>query len=233
MRNVAVRPAFPEPARRELFCFFGLAGVLFTVLAANVSRGGVADILDRHVELAFLSMTHPALTPLMFAISWLGSAGCIYAGMLMAVILIYRYERAWLLTLLIAASAHDRLAIFLKAMVHRERPHPPHPMLVLNDYSFPSGHVLAATLFYGWLAIYAAYHIRSIRWRLAAIAGCCGVIALVAVSRMYLEVHYFSDVMAGAISGAAWLAVSIALVSECRTRMFKSSYAHRFEITHF
>jgi membrane-associated phospholipid phosphatase len=216
---VAVRPTFPEPAIKEVSCLLGLAGVLFSLLAASVSHVGVADTLDRHVEVAFLALAHPALTPLMFALSWLGSGGCVYGVLLAGVILVYRYERAWLLTLLISTTAHDRLTIFFKALVHRERPHPLHPILVLTDYSFPSGHVLAATLFYGWLGIYAAYHIRSTRWRAAALAACGGVIALVAVSRMYLEVHYLSDVMAGALLGTAWIAMSITLVSQCRPKM--------------
>src|SRR5262249_3727447 len=128
-----------------------------------------------------------------------------------------RHERTWLLTFVLAAGSHDRVTILLKALVHRPRPHIEHPLMILNDYSFPSGHVLAASLIYGWLATYPVYRIRSSHERIAVVSGCVLVIVLVGVSRMYLQVHYLSDVLAGGITGAACLLVSIAFAGEFRS----------------
>jgi membrane-associated phospholipid phosphatase len=208
---------FPEPALADVLCFLAIMGAAFAFLAASGVAGGMADHLDRQVELEFLPLINVPLTQLMLAFSWLGAAGCLYTGVVAGVILIYRWERTWLLTLVIAAGAHDRLTIVLKTLFHRDRPHPVHPLILMTDYSFPSGHVLAATLLYGWLAMYAAYHIRDQRQRAAAIVGCCSLIALVGMSRMYLQVHYLSDVLAGGITGAAWLAVSMTTAHQCRS----------------
>ena len=65
----------------------------------------------------------------------------------------------------------------------------------LLDYSFPSGHAMAITCLYG-LFIYYLYHSK-LKYRKLLISGCIIIILFVTLSRIYLGVHYFSDVFGG------------------------------------
>ncbi|WP_395406963.1 phosphatase PAP2 family protein [Pseudoduganella sp. UC29_106] len=88
------------------------------------------------------------------------------------------------------------------------------PLLTLATYSFPSGHTVAATLFYGLLACYLV--MRGRRW--LPVAGATLMVLLVACSRMYLGVHYLSDVLAAVAEGVAWLAICVTGMSTWRRR---------------
>jgi undecaprenyl-diphosphatase len=99
----------------------------------------------------------------------------------------------------------------------RQRPHFVDPLLTLTTYSFPSGHTLMATVFYGTLCVLIASHVRW-RWRALAIAVTSFMILLVGVSRIYLGAHYLSDVLAAIAEGLAWLAFSLIAVGELERR---------------
>jgi undecaprenyl-diphosphatase len=76
--------------------------------------------------------------------------------------------------------------------------------------SFPSGHAMSATIAYGTVAYLAArlQRKRLARWITLVIAGL--LIALICASRLYLGVHYPSDVLAGVVMGLAWTAFCMA-----------------------
>ena len=123
----------------------------------------------------------------------------------------------WLLTLLMAVPGGMLLNVLLKSVFQRARPHFDDPLLILDSYSFPSGHTVAATLFYGVLAAYLI-SLPGMRWgrRLAAALSAVLMVALVALSRVYLGVHYLSDVLAGAAEGCAWLTVCVTASASLR-----------------
>jgi undecaprenyl-diphosphatase len=218
LRRLAPKnPDFPDIQPIQLLGVLSVAAASVALLAANISIGGLVDWVDHRVQIAFMRIMSAPLTSVMETISWFGGRGSVYAAILICLILLLRHEWTWCLTLALAAGSHDRLTVLLKALVHRPRPHLEHPLVVITDYSFPSGHVLAATLIYGWLAIYALYHLRRNSQRIVSIGSCILVIILVGVSRMYLQVHYFTDVLAGGIIGAACLFAAITFAGEFRS----------------
>jgi membrane-associated phospholipid phosphatase len=90
------------------------------------------------------------------------------------------------------------------------------PILRLETWSFPSGHSSGALMIYGMLAYLLARAIPS-RWIHDAIAVAAAfLIALIGLSRMYLGVHYFSDVIGGYAAGIVWLAACISGVEVVR-----------------
>ena len=88
-----------------------------------------------------------------------------------------------------------------------ERPRPtigPH-LAQFTGFSYPSGHALAATATFGMLALIAHCYVRQRHGRIAIHFVCWALAGLVAISRVYLGVHYPSDVIGGVLLGSAWV----------------------------
>jgi undecaprenyl-diphosphatase len=90
----------------------------------------------------------------------------------------------------------------VKVLIARERPQVKHPVVERpTSYSFPSGHALSSAAIYGVLALVAARHLAR-RWqRVVLVGGAVLLATLIGFSRMYLQVHYGSDVIAGFAAG--------------------------------
>jgi undecaprenyl-diphosphatase len=91
-----------------------------------------------------------------------------------------------------------------KGLVRRDRPAPTNPVeQVPSSYSFPSGHALESTATYGTLALLAARGRTSRGARWVLIGGSMFLVGLIGFSRVYLSVHYMSDVIGGWAAGWA------------------------------
>jgi undecaprenyl-diphosphatase len=106
----------------------------------------------------------------------------------------------------------------LKRLIQRGRPVFDDPLSTLATYSFPSGHAMASTVFYGLLAIYASVNARQRYAAHVAIGGAVLMVGLVSFSRVYLGLHYLSDVMGGISEGIAWLALALIALHCIRRR---------------
>jgi membrane-associated phospholipid phosphatase len=100
-----------------------------------------------------------------------------------------------------------------KSFVERARPEALFWVDPLNSFSFPSGHAALSTAFYGFLAVYLYRTVRSRSYRLLAVGSCVLLAALISLSRLVLNVHYFTDIIAGALLGLFWLSVVFMLPS--------------------
>ena len=143
-------------------------------------------------------------------ISALGLAFALYLG--------WRREGYWLLALLLVLPGGMLLNLLLKQVFQRGRPILDEPLPGLASYSFPSGHVTGATLLYGVLAVFLATQTPKPGRRVTVYSTACLIVLLVAVTRVYLGAHYFSDVVAAAAWGTAWLVLCLVLVGELRRR---------------
>lgn len=98
----------------------------------------------------------------------------------------------------------------VKAAVHRSRPEYGAPFLSDQSFSFPSGHAMASIVGMGMLLyVLGRFWHPGRAWRLGSITAGIAVVVLVGVSRIYLGVHYPSDVLGGYAAGAAWMAVCV------------------------
>lgn len=106
----------------------------------------------------------------------------------------------------------------LKELFQRARP--TNQIIEAHGYSLPSGHAFASTVFYGMM-VYLVWRLTDRTWVrvLATVLG-AGIILAVGLSRVYLNVHFLTDVLAGWVAGLAWLIASLLLVDivERRTR---------------
>lgn len=195
-----------------------MAAAMFeTIAGAAVGPGARLAAFDVHVSQWLHARASEPWTTLMLAVSHLHSvAGIAFLTLLFAWLLWRRQAHYWLLTLLLSVPPGMVLNVLLKLNYQRVRPHFDAPLLTLPTYSFPSGHTLAATVFYGVLACYLWSQARGAAQRVALVAGTVLMVALVAFSRVYLGVHYLTDVLAAVAEGLGWLAICVTAVSSLR-----------------
>jgi undecaprenyl-diphosphatase len=91
----------------------------------------------------------------------------------------------------------------LKALFQRGRPEPLAGFIAAQQFSFPSGHAMVAAAFYSYLA-YLSWGLVHSWWRAVLVAGLIALVLLIGLARLYLEVHYLSDVIAGYLAGWLW-----------------------------
>lgn len=145
-------------------------------------------------------------------ITFFGGPAVIFVGAAVASALLYRRRLvlgALLLPLVVVGA--ELLNTILKLAF--QRPRPEVAFVHLETYSFPSGHAMMSAAAYGAIAYLAWGRVRTRRGRAALLAGTVAWVALICFSRLYLGMHYLSDVLAGAAGGVFWLAVSVALVT--------------------
>jgi membrane-associated phospholipid phosphatase len=157
------------------------------------------------------ALTHPGFVTGMQLTSDFGSAAVwvVVLG-LVAAWLLRRGSARFALFVVVTAAGSSLVNVAVKAAVHRLRPVLSDPVARAHGLSFPSAHAQAAIVGYGVLLV-VFLPIRSRWWRACAVGF--GVLAVVAIgfSRIALGVHYVSDVWAGFVLGAAWLAAMAAL----------------------
>jgi undecaprenyl-diphosphatase len=139
-----------------------------------------------------------------------------------AVALWLLWRRRWFLlaTLVLGAAGGKLLELALKATIHRHRPSEAAAVLSSHTYSFPSGHAMHATVCYTLVAFVLATALKwpvRVRARWYAAAGFVAV--AVAFSRMYLGMHFPSDVLGGLIAGVAWVVLCMAVIHVARRRL--------------
>jgi undecaprenyl-diphosphatase len=193
------------------------AAWLFGSIAEEVVEADAITRLDLVVANWLHAHATVAVTQVMLVVTHLHSVfGIIVAGCLLGLYFYRKKAHYWLLTLAVALPGGMLLNVLLKYAFQRARPTFDTPLLTLTTYSFPSGHTAAATLFYGTLA---AYLICSTRvWSERAVVTIVAVLAVVLVgfSRMYLGVHFLSDVLAAVAASSTWLVVCITASSTLR-----------------
>jgi len=156
--------------------------------------------------------SNPGSDKIMIAISDIGF-GTSYIVMVGTAFLMLIYLKRWreIGASAICLAGGTILSFLLKTLFHRTRPES-FFVVSATGFSFPSGHALASICFYGMAAFLIMRSIASWRWRLAFAALAVIISVAVGVSRIYLGVHYPSDVIAGYAAGSMWLAFCISLL---------------------
>jgi len=148
----------------------------------------------------------PFRTTLMFTLTQLASTRFVLVmTLLLAAVLALRKSGYWLGRLALSVPGCMLLNEVLKYLFHRTRPAVTDPLVKLQTYSFPSGHAVAATVLYGFVAILLWSYIAPKVWRVVIGTAIVAVILGVGFSRVYLGAHYPTDVLAGLLEGVAWL----------------------------
>ncbi len=223
--SAAIAAAWREPTQRIIALALAAAVLSALVFARIVEDYLTNDPLARwDVSFArWLSDERSTIgTDLFRAITFVGSPAVAIAVAAIVCVVLYRrgqlVEAAFLPVVLGGAQL---LNLILKLSFHRSRPEV--AFVQLDTYSFPSGHAMASTATYGALAYLAWGRLSSRRSRVLLGAAVTSLVALIGFSRLYLGVHYLSDVLAGIAGGAFWLALSI-VIQTIYVRRFASRF---------
>jgi undecaprenyl-diphosphatase len=187
----------------------GLAFSAFVIWAftelADVVMEGESRRFDRAV-LLWIHTTFPSwLDGPMRILTALGYYW--FVLLLLVVTVAFFYQRGWRLSailLLVSTAGSAVLTTVLKSVFQRARPELFDSGYQASFYSFPSGHATVAVGLYGMLTVVLAYRLRgTVRW-VVAVSGIL-VVLLIGFSRLYLGVHYPTDVVAGYLAALLWL----------------------------
>jgi membrane protein DedA with SNARE-associated domain/membrane-associated phospholipid phosphatase len=193
-------------------------GWAFSGLLAQVLQQDVTRFDPRALDFVVDHRTR-ALTGLMKTVTWLGSSVVILPLLAMVVAYLLLRRRDWRGAAVVAAAYAGAFgwSTLVKSVV--ERPRPPLALreVVVSGFAFPSGHATQAAAFYGILAVVLTARSR-VRIRVAAWTAVLVVVGAVGLSRVYLGVHWLSDVLAGFALGALWVTVLAAGLLVSRRR---------------
>lgn len=207
---------------RTVWIWLPLAALgIFAAIAADVARGGPLTLLDARLALCLHVHATDGWTRAMLALTHLHSqAGIGALAVLLGGWFFARKAWYWLLTLAVAVPGGMLLNPLLKHVFMRARPVFDDPILTLASYSFPSGHTASATVLYGLMAAYLLGRAPGRGARTATVAAAALMVALVGASRLYLGVHFFSDVLAAIAEGCGWLALCLGAGLRRRVRPY-------------
>jgi membrane-associated phospholipid phosphatase len=178
--------------------------LLFGWLAEEVIRGDTNQF-DATVRGAVHNHSTPLLTGIMQGFSFLGSVTWVISfGFLVACACFYFKRPRIAGFLAIAMAGAGTLDYVLKLSFHR-----PRPVAFFgaapSSFSFPSGHALGSLCFYGILASVLSDRMRPGKQKFFVWLAAASLVGTIGLSRIYLGVHYPSDVIAGYLAGAVWI----------------------------
>jgi membrane-associated phospholipid phosphatase len=173
--------------------FFYLTRVVFREHSQVFDNWGFA-------QMDAVRAAHPGLTPWVLRLTFFGSVWFfVPAALLGPLLLHWRGHHRYAYELLLSMAGGAALNELLKAWFHRDRPTT--ALIYQYGLSFPSGHAMMSMAFYGCLAWLVVQHRGSWGWAILLVL----LALLIGCTRIYLHVHYPTDVVAGFAGGVAWL----------------------------
>lgn len=201
-------------------------GMLLIAMFAKLSSELVEqelDSTDSRILIALSKWRTPSLDSMAVDITALGSVPVLFLVVGCVGVVLALDRQWWLVAHLLAASIGGALfTAFFKAYWARERPHVISRIMEMPGFSYPSGHSLAAASVLVSLGLLAQRLLAARAARAATMGAAFVLIALVGASRMYLGVHYPSDVLAGVLFGVGW-----ALLVEAGMRVGRARFERR------
>lgn len=206
--------------RRALAAGGLLALAAFALVAWQVAGEGPLTQFDHAALRWMVAHRTAALTHLMLAISEVHKTiPVLVMAALLALWELSRRGRLQAALVLLLVPGGMLVNVGMKHLFQRARPAGDEALVRMATFSFPSGHVAAATLFYTALGALVFSHTQSRAVRGLAVGVCALMVPCVAVSRVYLGAHYVSDTLGAFLLASAWVcAVRWALAPTLRAK---------------
>lgn len=176
--------------------------------------------LDKQINIAIPALRSAWLTKIFYYLTLLGNWPiAAIAVILFSAILWFKNGKKYLFPFYLVVVGSSLSGQIIKLIFHRFRPVA--EMIKENTYSFPSGHATLAVALYGFIT-YFLWHrtLKSKNKTLILVFGAI-LILLIGFSRIYLGVHYLSDVLAGYLLGSTWLIIGILIIERPKLKFKK------------
>jgi membrane-associated phospholipid phosphatase len=211
LREIASRLPFPV-----LPLIYIVSGILLSFFSLNVFFELSEDLMEKQrfqfdqvIIQAVLNLRNETLTETMKGITFLGSKDILTVLLIGSLIwLIVKRKNYWgAIFYLIAVAGGGLLNLGLKHWFGRVRPE--NSLIVEHGFSYPSGHAMGSLIYYGFLGYLVIRSRRGLSLKLTLAFVFALVILLIGFSRVYLGVHYPSDILAGFSAGTVWVLLCI------------------------
>lgn len=193
----------------KLALLIGSSISVFLLLAISINGNSIVafDTTIIHFVQGFETA---ALTNIMKIFTFIGSRNATIPIAIITMFILYKvlHHRFELILLIITLLGSPILNKLLKNFFHRARPDL-HRLIEIGGYSFPSGHAMNAMTLYGILTYLLWKHAANRLHRTVLLACSFMMIFMIGISRIYLGVHYPSDIIAGYAAGFLWIIVTI------------------------
>ncbi|WP_208559576.1 phosphatase PAP2 family protein [Marinilactibacillus kalidii] len=187
----------------------------FLLLAiAGYFEWGILGMFDDYVGNEIIDEREPILTSIFRGITLFGNVlPLTLLAIATSLFILFKLKNKWLslwylLTVALGAGVLNQV---LKYMIRRDRPSSVEHLIMQDGYSFPSGHAMGSIILYGAMIFLVLRLSEHLWFRLIASIGLMCLILLIGVSRIYLGVHFPSDIVGGYSVGMMWLTFSIGL----------------------
>ncbi|HEX5417018.1 MAG TPA: phosphatase PAP2 family protein [Chloroflexota bacterium] len=201
--GVKYLPRQVRPALLRAEAVSALAALLVFVVTALLVTHHLTQSVDLKVLHAVLALNTALGLRVAHALSFLGQEGLIAGTVFLGLVFLTRRDWAALAVTIAVMGGGEVLDNLFKAFFARPRPSPVETLIPAQVYSFPSGHAVASAAFFLLLS-YLGWQILVGRWRVILAITCGGLVIAICFSRLYLGVHFLSDVVGGAALGFAW-----------------------------
>jgi len=201
-----------KPVNKNLLYIFLALWLLVAAILSGLTEDVVnADPIvnfDKYWSAIFITWHSGLGTAIFSGITLLGNWQLVIPVIFLIVYFLYKKnKREYIIPLIFTVISAEAITFLGKILVHRSRPLG--ATITELDFSFPSGHATIAVAFYGYLAY--LYLRNNKAKRAVTIFGALIIILLIGFSRLYLGVHYISDVLAGYLVGLLALIAGISL----------------------
>ena len=189
--------------------------IFFLLIAQNILTQGLLVEIDHQVLNSIVSLRNINLTKILLFFTYLGNWQIIVSLGVILVIIFWLTRKKRLMYFLISWLAGSEIILLIfKLIFHRPRPEAKFALIPETGYSFPSGHAFISVVFYGIIGYYLFRLTKKGGQKLLIFISSFLIIFLVGLSRIYLGLHWTSDVMASWSLGLFFLILLIAIFKQ-------------------
>ena len=219
---------FQRYIKKLPLAFFILLAALVALVAFGMLAHEVLGENEDSFDYTILAYFHnhvitSQLTPIAEAITFMGSSTFLLPSYIILILFhLYKKQKSRAIEIFMIGLIGIAITFLMKLSYHRARPDKP-LVSPLKSFSFPSGHAMSAFVFYGLLTYLVWKTHLSKTYKVIATVVLVTLAVAVGLSRVYLRVHYPSDVLAGFCLGFAWICFAIWILKRIKNKAQKET----------